>query len=208
MKYTDIAWDFDGTLFDSYPSCVREFSELLKSYGYEESDEAIMDQLVITSRHAKAFFAAKYHLDLGELNRRYKGFSSFRPEEVKPFPGIEEVLKSIKESGRRNHLYTNRDHSAIEYLEHCGLTRYFDGFITGEEMEKLKPDPSGAFLMRDMYHIAPGKLLMVGDRTSDIDSVKPAGFDGCFYNTNNTEIPENADYALDRDKLAGLLDII
>ena len=117
MKYTDIAWDFDGTLFDSYPSCVREFSELLKSYGYEESDEAIMDQLVITSRHAKAFFAAKYHQDLGELNRRYKGFSSLRPEEVKPFPGIEEVLKSIKESGRRNHLYTNRDHSAIEYLD-------------------------------------------------------------------------------------------
>ena len=25
MKYTDIAWDFDGTLFDSYPNCVRAF---------------------------------------------------------------------------------------------------------------------------------------------------------------------------------------
>lgn len=208
MKYTDIAWDFDGTLFDSYPSCVREFSELLKSYGYEESDEAIMDKMVITSRHARDFFAAKYNLDSDEMKKKYKGFKCFKPEEVKPFPGIEEILKKIQESGRRNHLYTNRDHSAIEYLDYYGLTKYFAGLITNKEMPALKPDPSGAFVMRDMFNIAPGKLLMVGDRTADIDSVKPAGFDGCFYNTNNIEVPDNADYALDRDNLAGLLDII
>ena len=197
MRYTDIAWDFDGTLFDSYPSCVREFSELLKSYGYEETDEAIMEKMVITSRHAREFFAAKYGLNSDELKKKYKGFNSFRPEEVKPYPGVEEILKKIKESGRRNILFTNRNHTAVDYLDHYDLTKYFDGIVTQNEMTVLKPDPSGAFLMRDKFNIAPGKLLMVGDRTADIDSVKPAGFDGCFFNTNNLEIPECADFCID-----------
>ena len=208
MRYTDIAWDFDGTLFDSYPNCVQEFKELLKSYGCEETDEAIMEKIVITSRHARDYFAEKYGLDANELKRKFMGFKSFRPEEVKPYPGVEAVLKAIQESGRHNILFTNRDHTAIDYLEYHGLTKYFAGFVTQKEMPVLKPDPSCTYVMRDKFNIAPGKLLMVGDRTADIDSVKPAGFDGCFFNTNDIEVPSNADYVLEKDNLAGLLEII
>lgn len=208
MKYTDIAWDFDGTLFDSYPNCVNEYKELLRSYGHEETEEAIMEKIVITSRHARDFFAEKYGLDSDELRRKFKGFKSFRPEAVKPYPGVEAVLKEIQDRGRRNILFTNRDHTAIDYLEYYGLTKYFAGYVTQKEMPVLKPDPSGAYVMRDKFNIAPGKLLMVGDRAVDIDSVKPAGFDGCFFNTNDIEVPDNADYVLEKNNLAGLLDII
>ncbi|MBQ8812995.1 MAG: HAD-IA family hydrolase [Lachnospiraceae bacterium] len=197
MKYTDIAWDFDGTLFDSYPNCVRAFCDMLKSYGYDEDPEEVRKKMVVTIRYAREYYAAQYDLDMEEMGRRYKEMEGFRPDIVKPYPEVEQVLRTIKESGRRNFLYTNRNHDAIRYLEAYDLTKYFDGFMTDEEMPKYKPDPSGAFLLRDQYGIAPGKLLMVGDRDVDILSVKPAGFDGCFFNTNNLEIPECADFCID-----------
>ena len=208
MRYTDIAWDFDGTLFDSYPNCIRAFRQMLNSYGYDEETDALKREMLITIRHARQFFAEKYGLDPDEMNVRYKHFEGFHPELVRPYPQVEEVLRKIKESGRRNHLYTNRNVAAVRYLDHYGFTQYFDGLITSELQKKLKPSPDGAYILRDRYQIPPGKLLMVGDRAVDIDSVKPLGYDGCYYNTNRLAVPENADFTLETDQLIDLLDYI
>ncbi len=197
MKYTDIAWDFDGTLFDSYPNCVRAFGEMLKSFGYEETEEAMKEKMIVTLRNAMSFFSEKYGLEVQEMRRRYKEIEGFRPDLVRPYPEVPEILRKIKESGRRNHLYTNRNHDAIRYLDAYHLTEYFDGLITSEEQEKMKPDPSGIFLLKERYQIEPGKLLMIGDRVLDMVPVKPAGFDGCFYNTSHLPVPECADMTLD-----------
>ena len=196
MKYTDIAWDFDGTLFDSYPNCVRAFCEMLESYGHQEDPEEVKQKMIVTVRYAREFYGQKYGLDPNEMRLRYMECEGFRPDLVKPYPGAAKVLKVIKDSGRRNFLYTNRGHDALPYLEAYDLMQYFDGYITGVEMEEYKPDPSGAFLMRDRYGIEPGKLLMVGDRDVDFLAVKPAGFDGCFFNSNHTEVPDCADFCI------------
>lgn len=196
MRYTDVAWDFDGTLADSYPNCIRAMREALKSFGHEESDENVRKELIVTTRHAMTFFAEKYGLDREELRRRYKAMEGFHPELVIPFPGIHEVLKAVKESGRRNHLYTNRDRDAVRYLEALGLREYFDGLMTDEEMAAYKPDPDGMIKLIGRYQIEPAKLLMVGDRALDLDASKSAGGDGCFYNTNGTPVPESADFVV------------
>ena len=146
---------------------------------------------------ADKFFAEKYGIDRAELHKRYKEIEGFRPELVIPFPRIREVLKEIKESGRRNHLYTNRNHSAIQYLEALGLLPYFDGLMTGEEMADYKPNPDGMYKLMEQYQVEPSKMLMVGDRALDLEASKAAGGDGCFYNTNGTSVPDCADFVVD-----------
>lgn len=197
MKYTDVAWDFDGTLFDSYPNCVRAFREMLNSFGVDEEPETIRREVVVTLGHAMRLFGAKYGLNVEEMWVRYRKDEGFRPDVIKPYPEVSAVLKQIKESGRRNHLYTNRNIDAVRYLDAYDLTRYFDGLITIEETGVAKPDPKGAFLLRDRYGIEPGKLLMVGDRELDLTAVIPAGFDGCFYNTNRLPVPECTAFTVD-----------
>lgn len=197
MRYTDVAWDFDGTLADSYPNCTRALRETLKSYGHDERDEDLRAQLIITSRHAIRYFAEKYGLDPEELRKHHKSVEGFHPELVIPFPGIPEVLRAIKESGRRNHLYTNRNRDAVRYLDALGLLPYFDGLITGEEMERYKPDPDGMYKLLAQYQVDPDKMLMVGDRALDLEASKAAGGDGCFYNTNGTPVPDSADFVVE-----------
>ena len=34
MRYRHIIWDFDGTLFDTYPVMARAFTETMNEAGY------------------------------------------------------------------------------------------------------------------------------------------------------------------------------
>ena len=193
MKYTDIAWDFDGTLVDSYPNCTRAFREALETYGYTADEREIRQKMSLSIRHAREYYMEKYNLDGDELHRRYKELEGFRPDAMALYPGIAEVLKAIKDSGRRNHLYTNRNQDAVRYLDAFGILQYFDGLITAENIGQYKPQPDGLYRLCEQYQILPEKLLMVGDRDVDIRAAKAAGADGCFYNTNGIEVPEGVD---------------
>ena len=196
MKYTDVAWDFDGTLFDTYPNLVRAFREALEHYGYTASEEEIHQKMSITIRNAVDFYSEKYGLDPVEFRTLHKKLEGFHPELVSTYPGARETLKAIKESGRRNHLYTNRDKGAIKYLEAYDLLQYFDGLVTKEEMCELKPAPGGMIELCSQYGVKPNQMLMVGDRAVDIDSAKNAGTDACFYNTNGIAMPEGTDFEI------------
>ena len=130
MKYTDIAWDFDGTLVDSYPNLTKLMQKALESFGCKEESEEIRKHLVVTLRHARDFFAEKYGLDPDELGQRFNELKEAEPEVLPLFPGVEEVLRQIRESGRRNHLYTNRKEDAVHYMEELGILPYFVGLMS------------------------------------------------------------------------------
>ena len=197
MKYTDIAWDFDGTLVDSYPNLTKLMQDALENFGWKEESEEIRKHLVVTLRHAYDFFAEKYGLEPDELSQRFNLLKKAQPEVLPLFPGIEEVLREIKESGRRNHLYTNRKEDAVHYMGELGILHYFDGLMTYEKMADYKPNPDGMFKLLAEYRVEPSKMLMVGDRILDIEASKGAGADGCFFNTNGLPVPECADFVVE-----------
>lgn len=206
MKYTDISWDFDGTLFDTYPNLVRAFKEALSKYGYTAEESEIREKMSLSIRHAVDFYSEKYGFDPVEFRTLHKQLEGFRPDLVCAYPGVQETLEAIKASGRRNHLYTNRNKGAIMYLEANKLLQYFDGLMTEEEMRELKPAPGGMIDLCKAYGIEPKQMLMVGDRAVDIDSAKRAGADACFFNTNGIEVPVGTDFQI--EKLIDLLNYL
>ncbi len=197
MKYTDVAWDFDGTLFDTYPNLVRAFKETLEHYGYTAEENEIRQKMSIAIRNAVTFYCEKYGLDPVEFRALHKKLEGFRPDLVPIYPGVMETLKAIKESGRRNHLYTNRNKGAVRYLEAYDLLQYFDGLMTEEEMCELKPAPGGMIDLCKKYQVKPEQMLMVGDRAVDIDSAKNAGTAACFFNTNGIAVPYGTDFEIE-----------
>ncbi|HAX98844.1 MAG TPA: phosphoglycolate phosphatase, partial [Candidatus Atribacteria bacterium] len=42
MKYTEYIWDFDGTLFDTYPVMVKAFQRALRELGIEEKPDTLL----------------------------------------------------------------------------------------------------------------------------------------------------------------------
>ena len=203
MKYTDVAWDFDGTLVDTYPLLTCVLRELLEQYGYVATTQEIHLKMTISIRNAIDYYAAELGIEPEKLSEQYVQLRTEKGlclDAVMVYPGVPEVLKAIKESGGRNHLYTNRNRLALEYLEAFDLLQYFDGFITAENIGRLKPAPDGMYVLLEQFQIKPERMLMVGDRAVDIDAAKAAGTDACFYNTNGIETPAGRDFEINHIK--------
>lgn len=185
MKYTDVAWDFDGCLYDSYPQINADMQIILARHGVEASVEEINSYTRVTQGHAIAHYAPLCGLSPEEFGEEYRGYKdSYLSDLCRPYPGIPELLRDIAAAGMKNHICSNRvtEQSRV-YLERDGLLPYF-GAITGPDKEKgiaRKPAPDMVAAVVAQRGISPEKLLMVGDRELDILAAHGAGSHGCFF---------------------------
>ncbi len=184
MKYKNYIWDFDGTLFDSYPHSCQAFWQILGEEGKQEgtTKEEIMRYLQVTFAAAKEFsgisdegydrFWATVHL-MGE--------EETFPRTV-PFEDCEAVLKAVLEAGGKNYIYTHRNHSVHVYLEKFGMARYFSDAVTEEDGFALKPAPDALLALMERNGLKKEECIMIGDREIDGLAGHNAGIAGALVN--------------------------
>lgn len=76
----NIIWDFDGTLFDTYPITVNSFRRALKDNRIDETNENIRNYFKISERCAVYHFKELYGLDDAFIDKYilYKKMSSLK----------------------------------------------------------------------------------------------------------------------------------
>jgi HAD superfamily hydrolase (TIGR01509 family) len=90
--------------------------------------------------------------------------------------GIEEVLQFLKERGIRIALFTGKGRWTTGItLSAFGLDGFFDLIVTGNDVERHKPDPEGIRQALDRFGLRPSQALMVGDSVSDAKAGNAAG---------------------------------
>ncbi|PFA62792.1 phosphoglycolate phosphatase [Bacillus sp. AFS015802] len=193
--YKHIIWDFDGTLFDTYPVMAETFKETLEKNGIEEPLEKIMKQMKVSMTHTFNYYGEKYG-----IGQEFIAAYDSRRKEVefdlsKPFEGMVELCKYIHETGRRNYLYTHRGESSMKMLEDFGMTGYFSDFITSEHGFERKPSPDAIQHLIRTHHIDHSEAIMIGDRNLDLESGKNAGISSCYFTDVLVENP-HADYVV------------
>ena len=173
MKFTDFFWDFDGTLFDTYPRINRAIQNALKDLNIAVSLETIQPLSKVNVRHAIDTLAgdkAKAVAARYEEREPEEGLDSMRP-----YPGVLRLLRSICEHGGRNYLYTHRDRSSLEALEHYGMLPCFTDFVTSENGFPSKPAPDALNYLVEKHRLDRAACVMIGDRDIDLDAGKNAG---------------------------------
>lgn len=196
---TDIAWDFDGTLCDSYPLITYSFQTALEQVGVHVSMQEVRKWVTITVPDAATHFHQLYHFDLPVMMQLFRQRNEqIDYERVVPFPGVGDALRQVVAHGGRNHLYTHRlATSVLQYLDHYGLRKYFTIELTADKGFPRKPDPTALLTLMEKGKIKAEHLLMVGDRPIDIDAAFNAHAASCFFNSNHLSIPVHATYAVD-----------
>lgn len=204
--FKDIIWDFDGTLFDTYPGMSQAFQMALNEQGIEENRENILKRMKISLGDAIEHYVKTFDIDGKELRKRYNFHESrLDIESIYPFPGVKEICEYIKLKGR-NFIYTHRDRITIKLLEHHNMTGDFTDIVTSEHGLKRKPDPEGFLYIINKYKIDKSHSLAIGDRELDLMAAKNSGVKSCLFDGGCVNNSCKADYVIKHmDELYSIL---
>jgi len=92
------------------------------------------------------------------------------------YPGIEEILRSVKQSGKSLALFTGKGRATAQItLEEFHIDKYFDCVVTGNDVLRYKPSSEGLRIIMERLGYRPEELLMVGDSVADVGAAHDAG---------------------------------
>ena len=151
--FKHVIWDFDGTLFDTYPVMAKIFKDLLKKEGIEEPLDEIMQHMQVSLSAAVTYYEKKYAVS-SDFIKEFKILQKTKGiESAKPFKDIEEICKYIHSTNRKNYLYTHRGSSAITLLKKYDLDKYFSEAEFGKEVTIRD-------LVRNSLRMRPDRIIV------------------------------------------------
>jgi len=169
-------WDYDGTLYDTYPRITRAIVRTMQEYGVEAAYDDLYPLLKRKFRVAWAAYLEPKGISYEEFMDTYHRFSEQEPKEtMQLYPGAGEMLAAVVRNGGRNYLYTHRGQSALGYLERDGLMALFTDFVTSQHNFPNKPAPDALNYLCNKHGLKKEDCIMIGDRDIDLDSGKNAG---------------------------------
>ncbi|MDN6639989.1 MAG: HAD-IA family hydrolase [Tetragenococcus sp.] len=190
--FNTFIWDFDGTLFDTYPMIVQGYILALKDYGIESSKEEIYQILKV---HSSATIAEKYQLDFAELSKKAKGYEEKVAYVPKSFAGTKDILQTVVANKKQNMILTHRTSTSTQkLLEDEQLASLVTEIVGPENHFPRKPDPTALHYLVDKYSLDPTTMVMIGDRALDVDAGKRAGVYTLFFDNENLLKNIQADY--------------
>lgn len=174
----NVLWDFDGTLFDTYPAFTETMYKILNK---KVPKPTILKELKVSFSHA----AKVFQLTDEDVKRFKKLETSLSSKFKPPFPYVEEILKRMN----TNVIMTHKPKKEVmAILDDYDWHHYFKEMVTIDDGFPRKPDPSAYKYLHDKYNLD----LVIGDRLLDIIPAKKLGIKTCLF--QNEEV--GADYYL------------
>lgn len=176
-RFDLIAFDWDGTLFDSTAIITRSIQEAVRDVGGTvPSDNAaayvIGMALMPALAHAAPDVPASKHAELGA---RYRHHYVQHQHDITLFGGVLPMLTELKARQHTLAVATGKSRRGLdEALLSVELVGMFDGSRTADETQG-KPHPRMLHELMQEFGVAPERTLMIGDTTHDLQLALNAG---------------------------------
>ena len=173
-----IAFDWDGTLFDSTAIITRCIQLAVQDVGgtvptREQAAYVIGMALMPALAHAAPDVPKERYPLLGE---RYRHHYSAHQHDISLFDGVLEMLAELKARHHWLAVATGKSRAGLnEALQAVQLRALFDGSRTADETAG-KPHPRMLHELMREFGVEPERTLMVGDTTHDLQMATNAGF--------------------------------
>jgi phosphoglycolate phosphatase len=172
-----IAFDWDGTLFDSTRIIVRCIQRAVADVGGQvPSDHAASYVIGMGLMEALAHAAPDVPSErYAELGARYRHHYIAHHNDLSLFDGVLPLLEDLKQRHHWLAVATGKSRRGLDdVLQTVQLKGMFDGSRTADETAG-KPDP---LMLRELmreFGAEPERTLMIGDTTHDLQMALNAG---------------------------------
>lgn len=180
--YKVCIFDLDGTLTDTLESLSYSVNATLKE----------LDLGQITDEQCKAFVGngARYLIERSleaagdpELARVEEAMEAYGrifkvncTYHVKPYPGVEKMLKTLKEKGMKLAVLSNKPHAQTQDVVQTYFgTELFDWVQGQKEGVPRKPNPQAACFIAEQLGVSSEECVYIGDSDVDMQTGNAAG---------------------------------
>lgn len=168
-----ILFDLDGTLTDSGEGIINCALLALEHFELPLPDRETMGAFVGPPLH-ETFIKFGVPADKADeavevYRSRYIPTGMF---ENTPYPGVEELLKTLKEKGHKLLIATSKpEWMAVDILKHFDLAKYFD-CICGATMDTSRTSKEDVIAYLLEQNGSAENMIMVGDTKYDVTGSK------------------------------------
>ncbi len=176
-RFDAIVFDWDGTLLDSTATIAGAIRSAaadlnLPDPGPDRASRVIglglMQALSIAVPELPAERAT-------EFAARYRVHFLAGESRLHLFPNARELLAQLRARGRKLAIATGKTRAGLtRALDGLGLATQFDASRCADETEP-KPHPKMLLELAQMLRTEPGRMMMVGDTTHDMQMAEAAG---------------------------------
>jgi phosphoglycolate phosphatase len=179
-RFDLVVFDWDGTLFDSTALIVHSIQAACRDLGLPVPDDERASWVIGLSLHGALAHAvptiAKEQLP--QMVERYRFHYLARQHDLTLFPGVLEMLHALKQRQHWLAVATGKSRAGLDEALHAvELKGVFDGTRTADET-RSKPDPRMLHELMREFGVEPGRTLMIGDTTHDLQLAANAGTSG------------------------------
>ncbi|NIR32234.1 MAG: phosphoglycolate phosphatase [Gammaproteobacteria bacterium] len=177
--------DVDGTLVDSVPDLAYCVDEMMRRLGLHARGEGRVREWVGNGVERLVARALVGRLD-GEPDpqvyaRAFPIFLELYGNNISArsrlYPGVREGLDALKAARYKLGCVTNKaERFTVPLLQALGISSYFGLVVSGDSLERAKPDPMPLRHAADFFGVQPTESLMLGDSVSDVRAARAAGF--------------------------------
>lgn len=181
MAIQTVIFDLDGTLLYSLEDLKDSVNFVMKKHGFreytiDEVREAIGNgvRLLMERILPKDIDKNLFEECLSEFKENY---SKNMYNKTKPYDGVLDMLKALREEGYKIAVLSNKFDSAVKELSKKYFGELVDLAVGQKEGVKEKPSPLGIQEIAKELDTDVETCIMVGDSEVDIQTANNAGID-------------------------------
>ncbi len=178
-----IFFDLDGTLVNTIPDITAAINHAFSRYGYPTcTPERVVDFVGHGLRDCLRCGLEPAVAPPEIFESIIADYSAYYEENTTvfsaPFPGIPEAVKTLRTSGHKLVIVTNKGDDFAKKIAAEMFDGLFDEVIGARDDLPLKPDPALGELLMKRFGVGAKDCAMVGDSLFDMRFARACGFYG------------------------------
>lgn len=182
-----LIWDLDGVIADTASFHFRAWQHVAETRNISFTEDDFRQTF---GKRNPEIIAEKFGDDISPQEaERIAGtkeavFRRIAKQSIKPFPGVLNLLLSIRSAGWSTAIASSTPPENIALIaDSLEITGLFDAVVSSTDVDRGKPDPECFLLAAERLGVAPDNCVVIEDAVAGVQAAKRAGMQ-CIAVTN------------------------
>lgn len=178
MKYKTVLFDLDGTLLDTLADMTDALNRTMRLHGLPERTEKEVRSFVgngarrLIELAAEGVDGERFEQILSDYKKDYDENYLIK---TAPYPGILELLKTLRDNGVQTGVVSNKPDSTVQELSEALFQNLADVSVGEKAGIRRKPAPDTVLAAMEQLGASKDSTVYVGDSEVDIATARAAG---------------------------------